>query len=167
MIAGCVMIYKIRDAVNSDVEVLVDMIRTSYDDVAERFGLTLENSPTHPSNCRAEWLLREMNRGVIFYILENENQPVGCVALEQVNDEVCYLERLAVLPTQRRQGFGEALVRHILSKARLLHARRVDIGIIAEHHELFEWYGKLGFEEVESKTFPQLIFRVAFMSCYL
>jgi N-acetylglutamate synthase-like GNAT family acetyltransferase len=161
------MICDIREAGQTDIEILVDIIRTSFDDIAERFGLTLQNSPTHPSNCRAEWLLREMNRGVIFYLLENDNQPVGCVALEQVNDELCYLERLSVLPRRRRQGFGKALVMHALSKARLLHARRVDIGIIAEHHELFEWYGKLGFEEVESRIFPQLIFRVTFMSCYL
>jgi N-acetylglutamate synthase-like GNAT family acetyltransferase len=134
--------------------------------VAERFGLTPQNSPTHPSNCRPEWLLREMNRGVTFYMLENEGQPAGCVALEKISDEVCYLERLAVLPRERRKGFGEALVKHILSEARLLDVYRVGIGIIADHKELQDWYEKLGFEEVESKRFPQLIFRVTLMVYY-
>lgn len=152
---------------SSDIDVLVEIIRTSFQAVAERFGLTPHDSPTHPSNCRAEWLLREMNRGVTFYLLEVDDQPVGCAALERVNDEVIYLERLAVLPGQRRLGFGEALVRHILSKARLVHARRVDIGIIAEDQDLASWYAKLGFEEVESEKYPQLICRVAFMTCYI
>lgn len=160
------MTCKIREGLPSDIEVLADIIRISFCDVAERFGLTPQNSPTHPSNCRPEWLLREMNRGVTFYVLESENQPVGCGALEQVNDEVCYLERLAVLPGQRQQGFGEALVKHVLLKARFLHVCRVQIGIISEHQELFEWYNKLGFEEVESKTFPQLVVRVTFMAYY-
>jgi N-acetylglutamate synthase-like GNAT family acetyltransferase len=99
--------------------------------------------------------------------LENGARTVGCVALEQINDEVCYLERLAVLPGQRRQGFGEALVKQVLSNARLLDARRVEIGIIGDHQELRDWYEKLGFEEeVESKKFPHLVFRVTFMAYY-
>jgi N-acetylglutamate synthase-like GNAT family acetyltransferase len=160
------MAHWIREGTRADINILADMIQDAFLDVAERFGLTPQNSPTHPSNCRAEWLLREMNRGVAFYILENEGQPAGCVALEQINDEVYYLERLAVLPQERRKGFGAALVNHALSQARLLNAYRVEIGIIAEHKELHDWYEKLGFEEVESKKFPQLIFRVTFMAYY-
>ena len=160
------MAYPIRTGTKADIDVLVEIIRDSFLDVAERFGLTLQNSPTHPSNCRTEWLQREMDRGVIFYILERDGQPAGCVALEKVNDEVCYLERLAVLPGQRRQGFGEALVTHALSEARILDVYRVQIGIIAEHEELCHWYEKLGFEEVESKIFSQLVFQVMFMAYY-
>lgn len=157
---------QIRVGTKADIHVLVEIIQDSFLDVAERFGLTPQNSPTHPSNCKPDWLLREMNRGVIFYMLENDGQPVGCVALEKISDEVCYLERLAVLPQERRKGFGEALVKHVLSKARLLDVYRVGIGIIAEHKELQNWYEKLGFEEVESKRFPQLIFQVTLMAYY-
>lgn len=160
------MDYEIRQGTKEDIEILVDVIQNSFQDVAERFGLTPQNSPTHPSNCRAEWLLREMNRGVVFYILEDRERPVGCVALEQINDEVCYLERLAVLPDERRKGFGSALVRHVLDQARLLNAFRLQIGIIAEHKELHDWYENLGFEDTERKTFPQLVFQVAFMAYY-
>lgn len=91
---------------------------------------------------------------------------MGCVALEQINDEVSYLERLAVLPGQRLQGFGEALVKQVLSNARLLDAHRVEIGIIGEDQELRDWCEKLGFEEVESKKSPQLVFQVTFMDYY-
>jgi len=157
---------QIRVGTKADIHVLVEIIQDSFLDVAERFGLTPQNSPTHPSNCRPEWLLREMDRGVSFYMLENDGQPVGCAALEKISDEVCYLERLAVLPQERRKGFGAALVRHVLSKARLLDVYRVGIGIIAEHKELQNWYEKLGFEEVESKRFPQLIFQVTLMAYY-
>lgn len=160
------MEYRIRAGAKTDVDALVSMMQDSFLDVAERFGLTEQNSPTHPSNCRPEWLLREMNRDVTFYILENDGQPAGCVALEKINDTVCYLERLAVLPGQRRQGFGEALVKLALSEARLLDVYRVQIGIIAEHKELQDWYEKLGFEEIESKKFPQLVFQVTFMAYY-
>ena len=158
--------HKIRAGTKEDIDVLVDIIQESFVDVAERFGLTEQNSPTHPSNCRAQWLVREMNRGVTYFILENEGQPAGCAALEKINDEVCYLERLAVLPKERRQGFGEALVKHALSNAGGMNVHRVQIGVISEHQELLKWYEKLGFEEVEIKKFPQLVFPVTFMVCY-
>jgi GNAT superfamily N-acetyltransferase len=69
-----------------------------------------------------------------------------------------------VLPNQRHLGFGKALVTHVLSKAKLLGVHRVDIGIIAEHTELKNWYKGIGFIEGESKEFPHLPFRVTFMS---
>jgi N-acetylglutamate synthase-like GNAT family acetyltransferase len=160
------MEHRIRMGRKEDIDVLVEILRDSFQEVADRFGLNEQNSPTHPSNCRTEWLMREMNRGVVFYVLEAQDQPVGCVALEKINDEVCYLERLAVLPREQKKGFGEALVKHALSQARLLKAYRVQIGIIADDQALQNWYEKLGFEEVERKNFPNLIFEVVFMAYY-
>ena len=157
---------RIRLGGKEDIEILVEIIRDSFQEVADRFGLNEQNSPTHPSNCRAEWLAREMNRGVAFYILEAQGRPVGCVGLEKINDEVCYLERLAVLPREQKKGFGEALVKHALSQARLWKAFRVQIGILADDPALQNWYEKLGFEEVERKNFPHLMFEVTFMAYY-
>jgi N-acetylglutamate synthase-like GNAT family acetyltransferase len=155
---------KIRTCTQEDIGVLAETIRMSFQDVAERFGLTQENAPRHPSNCTQDWIQKDMERGVSYFIIENENFIAGCVALEQANSEVCHLERLAVLPNQRHRGFGKALVTHVLSKAKLLGVHRVKIGIIAEHTELKNWYKGIGFVEGESKDFPHLPFRVTFMS---
>jgi N-acetylglutamate synthase-like GNAT family acetyltransferase len=155
---------KIRVCTQKDIGVLVETIRSSFKDVAERFGLTQENAPRHPSNCTEDWIQKDMERGVAYFIIENENSIAGCVALELANSDVCYLERLAVLPNQRQRGFGKALVIHVLSNAKLLGAHRVSIGTIAEHTELKNWYKRIGFVEGESKEFAQLPFRVTFMS---
>ena len=158
------MSFKIRTCTNEDILSLVETIRRSFKDVAERFGLTQENAPRHPSNCTVDWVQKDMARGVTYFVIENENHVVGCVALELANSEICYLERLAVLPDQRQRGFGKALVTHVLSKAKLLGVHCVNIGIIAEHTELKKWYKGIGFVEGESKEFPHLPFRVTFMS---
>jgi len=155
---------KIRTCTREDIVVLVETIRKSFQDVAERFGLTQENCPSHPSNCAEDWIQQEMDRGINYFIIENEDLVAGCVALERANSEVCYLERLGVLPNQRYQGFGKTLVAHGLEEAKLLGARRVNIGVIAEHAELSNWYKRIGFVEFESKAFPHLPFRVTFMS---
>ena len=158
------MTAKIRICTQEDSRVLAETIRRSFWHVAERFGLAKENSPRHPSNCNVDWIRKDMERGVTYFAIENGNHVVGCVALEPANTDVCYLERLAVLPNQRRRGFRKALVDHALSEAKLAGAGCVSIGIIAEHTELKDWYKKLGFVEGESKGFPHLPFRVAFMS---
>jgi len=155
---------KIRICTKEDAQVLAEIIRRSFKDVAAHFGLTPENTPRHPSNCTVDWIQKDMEDGVTYFAIENENHVVGCIALEQANSEVCYLERLAVLPNQRRCGFGKALVEHALSEAKLLGVNYVSIGIIAEHTELKNWYKGLGFLEGESQEFPHLPFRVTFMS---
>ena len=68
---GC----SIRPGTRDDIDILVELIQTAFRDVAERFGLTPQNSPTHPSNCRAEWLLREFNRGVPIMFLKMRAGP--------------------------------------------------------------------------------------------
>jgi N-acetylglutamate synthase-like GNAT family acetyltransferase len=154
----------IRTCTKEDIGILVEIIRRSFLDVAERFVLTKENAPRHPSNCTVEWIQKDMDRGVTYFVIENDSHDVGCVALEQANPEVYYLERLAVLPDQRRCGFGKALVNHALSEAELLGVHYVNIGIIAKHTELKDWYKELGFVEKEINEFPHLPFRVTFMS---
>jgi N-acetylglutamate synthase-like GNAT family acetyltransferase len=158
------MNFVIRSATQDDVTSLVTIIRQASRDVAERFGLTPENCPRHTSNCTTEWIETAFEKGITYYVLEADGSPCGCVALEQANSDVCYLERLAVLPQFRRQGFGEALVNHVCTKAKRLGAKRVEIGIIAENVELRRWYEKFEFRLKNTAEFDHLPFTVAFMS---
>ena len=154
----------IRAAGSADVPVLSGIIRVSFRDVAERFSLTLENCPKHPSNCTDEWIENDFARGVAYYILESDGTPVGCVALEKANPDLCYLERLGILPQSRRKGFGKALVDHVFSEARALGAKQIGIGIISDDTELKLWYQRIGFIEKETEEFAHLPFLVTFMS---
>ena len=154
----------IRKAGTNDVPVLSALIRNSFRDVAERFNLTPDNCPTHPSNCTDEWIDKDIHRGVAFYILEDKGLPLGCVALEQAEDDVCYLERLGVLPAERQRGFGTVLVEHVFTEAGTFDAKHVSIGIIAEDSALKRWYGKIGFIEQETRIFPHLPFNVTFLN---
>jgi ribosomal protein S18 acetylase RimI-like enzyme len=161
------MPYRIRTGTREDIDVLVETIRGAFKDVAERFGLTEENCPRHASNCTADWVGKDMDRGITYYVLENEGRVAGSVALERVRPGLCNLERLAVPPGQRNRGFGKALVSHVLSEAGKLGCRDVRIGVIADHAELKEWYRGLGFAETETRDFAHLPFRVSFMHCLL
>ena len=154
---------EIKEATPGDAEVLAGIIRQGFRDVADRLALTQENCPKHPSNYTAEWIASDLQRGVRYYLLECRGEAVGCVALEMATDDLFYLERLAVLPCHRRQGFGTTLVRHGLAQAKTAGARKVSVGITADHVELKAWYRGLGFVEEGIKEFAHLPFRVAFL----
>ena len=155
--------YRIRVCAADDIDVLVTTIRSAFGEVARRLDLNEKNCPTHASNCTSDWVRKDMDRGIRYFVLESEGRVAGSVALEPVRPGLCNLERLAVLPHQRRRGFGEALVEHVLSEAATQGCRDVRIGIIAGEVELKNWYRRLGFVETETRDFSQLPFRVTFM----
>lgn len=154
----------IRSSELPDAALLARLIALSHRDVAQRFGLTAENCPKHPSMCTEEWLRNDFSRGERYFVLELGHEPVACVATENPNAEVAYLNRLSVLPAYRRQGIGERLVRHVVEDARARSAKTLSIGIIAEYVELERWYAKLGFVPGETRRFPHLPFTVRYMA---
>lgn len=153
----------IKEATLNDREVLVKLIRDSFCDVARRFSLTKDNCPKHLSNCTSSWIESDISHGVQYYILYMDKNLIGCVAIEKPNADVCYLERLSVLPEMRGKHFGIRLVQHALECAALKGARKVSIGIIDEQTELKEWYRQLGFVEMRTKSFQHLPFTVCLM----
>ena len=154
---------KIRSAKEYDAKLLSNIIRASHKDVAQKFNLTAENCPKHPSNCSADWIKKDFDRKVKYYIFEYSGIPKGCIAIEHANADVCYMERLSVLSEYRHHGFGEKLVNHIINEAKALGAKEISIGTIAEFTQLNNWYQKLGFIKGETKEFEHLPFNVLFM----
>jgi N-acetylglutamate synthase-like GNAT family acetyltransferase len=116
-------IIHIRKASSADVSLLSSLIRHSYRDVADRFKLTPPNGPKHPSKCTDEWIENDFARGVSYFILALRGIPVGCAALEKANPDLCYLERLAVLPRERKKGLGIQLVEHVFRTAQELGSK--------------------------------------------
>ena len=158
------MAVSIKKAGSAYISILSDIIRHAYKDVTQRFSLTPENCPKHPSNCTGEWVQSDLDRGVIYYVLERDQDICGCAALEKAGPDVCYLERLSILPQYRRKDLGTMLVHHIFQEAHTLGISNVGIGIIAPQHELKKWYIELGFVEGETKSFDHRPFEVTFLS---
>ncbi|MCK5312289.1 MAG: GNAT family N-acetyltransferase [Desulfobacteraceae bacterium] len=153
----------IKKADIHNAKLLSNIIRASHMDVAKKFNLTIENCPKHPSNCSVDWIKKDFDRGVRYYVVKYSGIPKGCIALEYANADVCYIERLSVLREYRRHGFGEKLVNHAFDEAKALGAKEISIGTIAEFTQLTEWYEKIGFIKGETKEFEHLPFKVLFM----
>ena len=157
------MTIQITEAIPSDTSLLSDLIRKSNQDVALRFNLTIENAPTHPSNCINDWVTADFEKGKTYYVLREELKACGCVVIESADDQTFYLGRLGVLPECRKKGYGTALVEVAESEARKKGAILIQIGIIGENTELKKWYEKRGFIFKENLHFDHLPFTVCIM----
>jgi len=155
---------KIREASHADLPTIAMLVSESNKDVAVRFGLNAENCPKHPSFCTENWVQADLARGETYFILEDQSEPIGCVAYECPRPGLAYLNRLSVLPAHRNKGAGARLVQHIVEHARSLSVQTISIGVIGEHTDLQRWYNKLGFKDEETRRFPHLPFSVKYMS---
>jgi len=153
----------IREAIRADIDVLVNLLRSSFRDVAERFGITKENNPKSLAFCTNQRIENDLEKDLTYYVLESNGQACGCVALERARPGVCYLMRLAVLPEHRGKGYGKMLVHHIFYQSRTSGVRRVEIAMISKDTKLKKWYKKLGFVQKSTKKYDHLPFIVTFM----
>ena len=155
---------KIKQASHTHAALLAKIISNSNKDVAERFNLNYMNSPKHPSFCTSDWVKEDFQRGVVYFIFELKDTPVGCVAFETPEPDIAYLNRLSVVPPARKAGIGKKMVLHHLNYSRIKAISKVSIGIIAQHTELRKWYKQIGFQEGETVQFKHLPFNVCYMS---
>lgn len=154
----------IREATRADAPLLVGLIRRSFRDVAERFGLTAENCPSHPAYITQDDIREGFEKGGRFWIAEADGQPCGCVGMVPNPAGVHSLVRLAVLPECRRRGLGAMLVRRVMETARRLKLPKIELGIIAAQRDLQRLYELHGFRVVETRRFEHLPFEVTLMA---
>lgn len=155
---------QIREANPDDFATIAMLVSQSNRDVALKFGLNADNCPKHPSFYTADWVKNDFARGERYFILEEDGDPIACVAYETPSATLAYLNRLSVLPEHRRRGHGARLVEHVMALARNAAIPTVSIGVIGEHRELQRWYLGLGFVAGETKHFPHLPFSVRYMA---
>jgi ribosomal protein S18 acetylase RimI-like enzyme len=105
----------------------------------------------------------EKDKGVVMYGAYRDNACVGFVAVEKANDDVFYMERLAVLPEYRHNGYGRELIGFVTDYVGNNGGKKVSIGIINENRRLKDWYISCGFVETGTRKFEHLPFEVCFM----
>ena len=118
----------IRSASESDLCEILRVIHESFKTIAQEFGLTRENCPTHTSFIAMEKLRARFISGM-FICCEYGGVIAGCCCISSVNDGACELSNLAVLPEFRHMGIGRKLVESAEANALRLGADKITIGI--------------------------------------
>jgi diamine N-acetyltransferase len=145
----------------------VDIIRQSFETVAAEFNLTRDNCPDHPSFIMHDDLLALKGKRLNFFGLFADDRQIAFIAVEKANDDLFYIEKLAVLPQHRHLGFGKRLMLCAIEYVKKSRGKKISIGIINEHSILKNWYKNIGFREVTTKNFNHRPFTVCFLEMNL
>ncbi|MBN1868349.1 GNAT family N-acetyltransferase [Candidatus Sumerlaeota bacterium] len=155
--------FVIREAVPKDAAALAVVVRTAYRALGERFGLTPENCPTHPSFCTQKSIEDDMARHVRYFVLEVDKRVCGCAGVERVSSELFFLTKVGVLPGYRRRGFGTLLIERALEEAQTFNALVVRVALVADQAATIRWYKKTGFIEMKTEREPNAPFAVTYL----
>lgn len=139
------------------------VIRRAFKTVADEFNLTEENCPTNGAFIKINKLREMKEKGIAMFALSVDNGQVGFVSVEKANEEVFYIEKLAVLPEYRHNGFGRMLMDFAFKYVKDNKGKKVSIAIIDKNKVLKDWYANYGFAETVVKEYPHLPFKVCFM----
>ncbi len=95
-----------------------------------------------------ERLEREIGR---FVVLEHDHRIIGCAALYPfIEDQAAELACLAVQTNYRKQGYGDALLKHILAEAQAQGLHKLFVLTTRTAH----WFIERGFKETDVGQLP-------------
>ncbi len=149
------------------LNICLEIIRNSFITVADEFGLTENNCPSHTAFMTIDKLQKQFDDGRPIFLFYQGDTPVGCFSLAKCSDEEWELNNLAVLPDYRHLGIGKAMVDYATATVKNYGGNKISIGIIEENTKLKNWYLKLDFNHISTRKFEHLPFTVGFMELNL
>jgi putative acetyltransferase len=87
------------------------------------------------------------------YIALDENQPVGCVALRDLGQDICEMKRLYVKPLFRGQKVGKLLAEVVIKAARDMGYDYMRLDTIPSMKQANMLYNALGFKQIPPYRF--------------
>lgn len=140
------------------------VIHESFRTVAEEYGLTEENCPSHPAFMKPDKLRKQFaERRPMFLLKTADGHFAGYFSLHWQEDGIAELENVAILPDYRHQGFGQLMIDKAKEIVHQNGGAKITVGIIEENTALKNWYQSLGFQHLGTKRFDHLPFTVGFM----
>lgn len=156
----------IKEIDKSEIAECVNVIRKSFQTVADEFGFTPENAPRFTAFATTEeWLgyqLEYEHRWMAAYF-DDDGKILGYYSLQYLENSECELNNLCVLPEARHKKIGEALMEDVVARAKSNNCTKLKIGIVEENKVLRRWYEAHGFVHTHTEKYDFFPFTCGYM----
>ena len=143
----------------------VQVIRESFQTVADEFGFTVENAPRFTAFATDE--------GRLYYQFHEEKRPmyvylvgkkiVGYYSLALREDGSAELGSISVLPEYRHKGIGAKLMTDAMLRAKAFGKTVMKLSIVEENQVLRKWYEGFGFVHTGTQKFDFFPFTCGYL----
>lgn len=141
---------EIRRATNADI----DAIRELVFSVLAEYGL--KSDPAGTDRDLEDIEASYFARGGVFEVVQaNDGRIVGSVGLYPLRNRVCELRKMYLARAARGRGLGKQLMDRMLSQARGLGFRRIELETARPLVEAIGLYQRYGFRPIEGHALSQ------------
>ena len=159
----------IREVKREELSVCADLIRKSFQTVADEFGFTRENAPRFTAFATTEerliWQMDGEHR--LMFVDEEDGRICGYYSLLLRDKNECELSNLSVLPEYRHRGVGGELLQHAVKTAEEQHCTVISLSIVEENAVLRKWYERHGAIHTGTEKFDFVPFTCGYMKIML
>ena len=125
----------IREVRRGELSACAELIRKSFQTVADEFGFTRENAPRFTAFATTEerliWQMESEHR--LMYLDEEDDGVCGYYSLLLRDRNECELGNLSVLPEFRHRGIGGRLLHHAIKTAGEQDCTVINLSIVEEN----------------------------------
>lgn len=162
----------IKEISKNEYAECVNVIKKSFQTVADEFGFTIENAPRFTAFATTEERLFyqleiEHRLLVAYYDDDGDGRILGYYSLMFLENSECELSNLCVLPEFRHMKIGEALLEDAMSRARNKECKKMKLGIVEENKRIRAWYEKHGFTHTHTVKYDYFPFTCGYMERFL
>lgn len=159
----------IREVKREELSLCADLIRKSFQTIADEFGFTRENAPRFTAFATTEErLIRHMDgERRLMFLDEEDGRICGYYSLLLRDQGECELGNLAVLPECRHRGIGGNLLRHAAKTAAEHDCSVMNLSIVEENTILRKWYESYGAVHTSTEKFDFFPFTCGYMKIML
>ena len=155
----------IREVKREELSACADLIRKSFQTVADEFGFTRENAPRFTAFATTEerlaWHMDGEHR--LMYLDEEDGRLRGYYSLLLRDKSECELGSLSVLPEYRHHGIGGRLLRHAMKTAAEHGCAVMNLSIVEENTVLRKWYERFGAVHTGAEKFDFFPFTCGYL----
>lgn len=127
----------------------LEQIRTLFREYEQFLGVSLCFQSFDQELASLPGKYAEEKNGALFLAADSDHNAAGCVAIYQVDDNVCELKRLFVRSEHQGRGLGRKLMEIATSKAIDFGYRTMLLDTLARLEPACQLYRSLGFEETQ------------------